>query len=84
MNLFEALVAVALFVAAVLLTTYIGYLAADLAKLKYIFEATRHASCKTANASGPIVVSSCVRFYFANGSFVVEVYNITTGYPYTS
>ena len=84
MNLFEALVAVALFVAAVLLTTYIGYLATDLAKLKYIFEATRHASCKTANASGSIVVSSCVRFYFANGSFVVEVYNITTGYPYTS
>jgi hypothetical protein len=84
MNLFETLVAVVLFVAAVLLTTYIGYLATDLAKLKYIFEATRHASCKTANASGPIVVSSCVRFYFANGSFVVEVYNITTGYPYTS
>jgi hypothetical protein len=84
MNLFEALVAAALFVAAVLLTTYIGYLATDLAKLKYIFEATRHASCKTANASGPVVVSSCVRFYFADGSFVVEVYNITTGYPYTS
>jgi hypothetical protein len=84
MNLFEVLVAVVFFVVAVLLTAYIGYLAADLAKLKYIFEATRHASCEATNTSGPIVISSCVRFYFANGSFVVEVYNITTGYPYTS
>jgi hypothetical protein len=84
MNLFEGLVAAVFFVVAVLLTAYIGYLATDLTKLKYIFEATRHAGCRTAlNTSGPIVVSSCVQFYF-NGSFVVKIYNITTGYPYAS
>jgi hypothetical protein len=84
MNLFEGLMAAVLFVVVVLLTAYIGHLAVDLARLKYVFEATRHADCGTAhNASGPIVVSSCVWFYF-NGSFVVKIHNITTGYPYAS
>jgi len=83
-NLLEGFLAVALFALAAALSLYVSYLAVELTKLKYVFEATRHASCEgPPNSSGPLLLSSCVQLYF-NGTVVVEVYNVTGSYPYIS
>jgi hypothetical protein len=82
-NFLEVLLAAALFALAVVLSLYVGYLTVELTKLKYVFEATRHSSCNSSNSPGSLVLSACIRLYF-NGVFVVEVYNITGDYPYTS
>jgi membrane-bound metal-dependent hydrolase YbcI (DUF457 family) len=82
-NFLEVLLAAALFALAVVLSLYVGYLTVELMKLKYVFEATRHSNCNSSNSPGSLVLSTCIRLYF-NGAFVVEVYNITGDYPYTS
>ncbi|MEM1598088.1 MAG: hypothetical protein QXP31_09570 [Pyrobaculum sp.] len=45
---------------------------------KYVFEATRHATCANKSATGGIVVAMCIRVVY-NGSLAPVFYNVT--YP---
>jgi hypothetical protein len=85
MNLLEGVYAAALFILSVLLVLYLGRLVVDLLEAKYIFEATRHASCaEPVNASaGGIVVAMCIRLTF-NDTLSVQFYNISVSYPTAS
>ncbi|MGC9130087.1 MAG: hypothetical protein ACP5H5_00710 [Pyrobaculum sp.] len=85
MNILEGTYAAALFVLSVLLVLYLGHLAVDLLEAKWVFEATRHATCAgPANASaGGVVVAMCIRLTF-NDTLVVQLYNISVRYPTAS
>ncbi|MGC8994374.1 MAG: hypothetical protein ACP5J0_03150 [Pyrobaculum sp.] len=85
MNILEGAYAAALFILSVLLVLYLGRLAVDLLEAKWVFEATRHASCAgPANASAEgMVVAMCIRLTF-NGTLGVQLYNISVRYPTAS
>jgi len=83
MNIAEIIVCIILFSIAVILVLYIGQVTISLLSEKYIFEATRHANCSTNSTEGNLVVASCIQVIY-NGTFIIEVYNITKAYPYAS
>lgn len=76
MNILEGLFAAALFLVSTALVLYFGYLAGELLKLKYVYEATNHGTCNKTSQIGELVVAMCVAVRY-NSTFIVELYNVT-------
>lgn len=78
MNILEAVFTIILFTLSFLLLFYLNTVVLKLLYDKYVFEATRHATCANKSATGGIVVAMCIRVVY-NGSLAPVFYNVT--YP---
>ncbi len=75
MNYMEFIYAILMFMLCVIFIHYIQSYIDSLIYMKYVFEATRRASCLD-NSTGSLVVAMCIRLTY-NGIINVEFYNVT-------